>query len=131
MHTQKVDNEVSPEVVESTLKTIAETKEIIGRLIVKYQLKPHVIQLSKTLNTTKASNWVDLLETSTKSLSRYGSFSDENSSIALENDMTALLALTEKLIEKKIQCDRNREGRVTDILLSHSCDSGCISRVGG
>ncbi|MGY6742763.1 MAG: hypothetical protein ACXIUQ_08515 [Cecembia sp.] len=98
VHTLKVENDLSKEEVDTTLKTIQQTKEVLGKLMDKYDIKPHVAKLSEVIKSLKASNWVDLLDTDTKSLKRYGDFSDEESSKDLDHDIKKILRLTEKLI---------------------------------
>lgn len=98
VHTQKVENDLNMEEAETALMIIKQTKEVLGKMMGKYEIKPHVSKLSEVIKSLKASNWVDLLDTDSKSLRRYGDFSHEGSAIDLDNDIKKILNLTEKLI---------------------------------
>ena len=96
----KIENDLNEEENRAVLKICDLAKKTIEEIYIKYKFPTQTILLSKFLNSTAAFNWVDLKETSTKSLLNYGEFSSEETKFEIEKDLKKILTLTEQLIKE-------------------------------
>ena len=96
----KIENDLNEEENSLVLELCGLVKKAIADIYIKYQLPIQTILLSNFLNSTAAFNWIDLKETSTKSLLNYGEFSSEEAKFELEKDIKYILSITEQIIKK-------------------------------
>ncbi len=92
----KMNDDISDETKDSSLKTITEARALVEELSLKYELPVRKLNMSRFIESRNTKIWEILSGTSSKKLRGYGKFPQEHST-EFDNDIQKLLDITNQI----------------------------------